>query len=222
MWMNVKPVPHTVGLRPESAGHCRLPPSRGALALEPCPFTGGGALPFICLSPWRPIGPLVPWPLGSVQYCHLILSFLLHNCFPHLRVWLFSLSLVPLFPFFHCPPPLVKSSLTLHCSRSPSSFHTAHPLFHGSSSLDPPLPFPLLQIVGLRWVALLLGIMCLEAAGRTIVWRVDRGMQQRWAAGGQGIGLGGHAFGTENRGVVAKIRKDLRIYPSWRSGVFSL
>lgn len=77
---------------------------RGALALEPCPFTGGGALPFICLSPWRPIGPRVPWPLGSVQYCHLILSFLLHNCFPHLRVWLFSFSLVPPFPLFHCPP----------------------------------------------------------------------------------------------------------------------
>lgn len=111
---------------------------RGALALEPCPLTGGGALPFICLSPWRPIGPRVPWPLGSVQYCHLILSFLLHNCFPHLRVWLFSFFLVPPFPLFHCPPPVVKSSLTLGCSHSPSSFHTAHPPFlrlflHGST-----------------------------------------------------------------------------------------
>lgn len=99
----------------------------------------------------------------------------------------------PWCPLFHSftallqslSPPSLCAALIHHPPFTP---HT--PLFHGSSSLDPPLPFPLLQIVGLQWVALLLRIMCLEAAGRTIVWRVDRGMHQRWAAGGQGIGLG--------------------------------
>lgn len=132
-------VPHTVGVRPESAGRCRMPRSRGALALEPCSFIERGVLSFICLSQWRPIGPLVPWPLASVQYCHLILSFLLHNCFPHLRVWLFSLSPVPpsFIRVFHSLSPPSLSVALGH--RLP---FTRAPPFHSSSSRTLPFLFP--------------------------------------------------------------------------------